>query len=238
MVFDLVDQYWEMEEMRDEAIKVYAKVLDIDRSYPILAPFPQVLANYSSEEKLSVGIDFLERLLKPQENGQNAAGTFIGKSLSNGSFRICLFLAKTIEATGRFDLLEALMAKAKEIDLDSSKKFYLMLNYGQILHDIKGYDEAATAIWEATVADASEDDKGWVIGITAVNLVQTWMRIIAAESTTALQRETYCRKIESYETFESMADKSTSICAVFARYFLMRNDGYRAKKAFLSSTIE
>ncbi|KAK7413792.1 hypothetical protein QQX98_007359 [Neonectria punicea] len=239
MVFGLADQYWEMEDMRDEAVKVYSKVLDIDRSYPILAPFAQVLANYSSEGKWSAGIEFLERLLEPEGNGQNAAGTFIGKSLANGSSRIGSFLAKTIEATGRFDLLETLMAKAKEIDLDELKKFYLMLNYGQVLHDIKGHDEAAAAIWEAAVADASEDDKNWVIDLTAVNLVQAWMRIIAAEGTTALQRETYCNKIESfYETFESMADKSTSNCAVFAQYFRMRGDEYRAKKVFLSSTIE
>ncbi|KPM40826.1 hypothetical protein AK830_g5696 [Neonectria ditissima] len=236
LIIYLGDLRWEYGETEDEGVKAYSKILDIDRSYPILEPFSWVLARYASSEKWSAGIDFLERLVEYQEDEKNAAGAFIAGSLSVESSNLCAFLSQTIESTGRFDLLETLIAKAKEIELDSEEKFYLLFNHGQILFDIKGHEEAGTAIWEAVVADASESKKAWAIDTTLVHLIPAWMRLATAEGTTALQTETYYSKIESwYDMFESKAEKSTANAVVFAQYFRQRGDEDRAKRALLAS---
>ncbi|KAF7552379.1 hypothetical protein G7Z17_g4331 [Cylindrodendrum hubeiense] len=233
MVLELGDRYWENDETQDEAMKVYAKIMDIDQSYSIIESFSQVLAKYSSKQKWDAVCDFLEGLLEQTEDGKNMAGIFIRNGIINNLPIFRPLLGGLVRSGNRWDLVETLLTKANEIDhgTDRRETFTFLFNQGNALVEIEGHENAGIAAWEAIPTCVEEDSKDWATGYTTPYLFNVWIKLATAEGTTTSQAEAYYNKIEAwYEKIGKLENQFTDNALAFAQYLRLRGDEVRAKE--------
>lgn len=238
MILDLGDRYWASDETQDKAMEVYAKIMEIDQSYSIIKSFSQVLYKYASKEKWDAIVEFLEGLLEQSEDGKNMAGLFVGGGIVHDPLTFCPFLSSLVTSAKRWDLLETLLAKAKEIDRD--EKFGFLFQQGKLLVGLEGHEDAGTAVWESLPAAMNEDQKDWATSYISSYLLTTWTRLANAKGITSSEAERYYNKIESWygmvEKLESTPWSETALA--FAQYLRLRGDNVRAKKALRNCARE
>ncbi|KAH7150316.1 hypothetical protein B0J13DRAFT_286660 [Dactylonectria estremocensis] len=225
MILELGDRYWEDDGTRDKAMEVYAKILQIDQSYSIIKSFHWILIKYSSIGKWDAIAEFLEGLLEHSEDGKNMAGLFIGGGLTGEGRPFRRFLRRLATTGGRWDLVERVLEKAREIEHKDVFLFLYLL--GLVLVQIEGREETGIAVWETVPARVGQE---WQVIFITKYIVTAWINLVTAQGTTQAQAAVYDSKVESwFQMFGTLYNDQPESCVVFAEYFRLRGNETRAK---------
>ncbi|KAM0371267.1 hypothetical protein ACHAPK_005487 [Fusarium culmorum] len=249
IIYDLGDKYWADEKQREQAIAAYSTIFNLDRSIEIFENFKSVLQKYAQVERWDLVVNFFDRLLDEPDDGPDTAGGFVLYEFYNTDFHP--MFVKMVRASGRFDLLDTLFARAiakassktEAEGLGAGWDDHLRFRYGQTLFEIPGHEEAGILVWEHLLKEATDNTREWVTRAIVKHTVPAWLELaIASKDVDPARAESCFDKIEAqYEELQALGTGDQETTIGFAQYFRYRGGAAKAKqilKPYVTEDLE